>query len=148
MKKSTIFTILIGFVLSIFLITYFGLKVRTDQFKEYLNYVSINECEVIEEEEIHYQLKYKEFTFVPDDETKNIYYMSATIKPEKLADEPGRYEYVITSGNGTFEVDGITYNYADVYKNRITFNCPCAVTVTLRTLDGSGLSDSALFICE
>ncbi len=78
-------------------------------------------------------------------------YIKYSVTPEDVTDSEG-YEFVITSGNGTFDVvehgETVTYNYVDITKNEMTFRHECSIRLCLRTTDGSGITRYVTIICS
>lgn len=146
MKKTSIFVVLITFLASIFLISFFGAKVIDEQFK---TYVASLEITTFTGKKPSTGEKYYIFTF--DEEADN--YVSIDYEVEftrKGVSEEGLIEFAIISGNSTFEEDGETYDAVTFYgQNVLVFYKPATVTVELRSSakDGRGIRDVCQYIC-
>ena len=147
MKKTSIFIILVTFLASIFLVSFFGAQVIDEQFKSYIRNVEITTFTAKKPSsgEKYYILTYEE----GGDNFVSIDY-EVTFSREGVSEE-GLIEFAIISGNSTFEQDGETYDKAVLQGrgNVLYFNAPCAVTVEIRSSskDGSGCSDRCQYIC-
>lgn len=150
MKKSSIFILVITFIVSIFVISFFGLQVRDEHMKRYFTRAEFINTEVIDMPDGS-KIKYVNVTINEEDGmgyfyiTYGQYYIVA---PEDSTDSDG-YEFIITSEVPTFtDSQGKEQAYAEIYKEKVTFYHECAVNVMLRTTDGSGLSDTLLIVCD
>ena len=144
MKKSSVFILFLTFLLSIFLISFFGLQVRDEQMKRYFT-----RCEFVNTQVMEFggkEVKYLVHEFDPEN-APSLMYLDYVVEPEDSTDSEG-YEFVIVGGNGTFIEDEVEYPYAEINKDRVTFYHECDITVMLRTTDGSGLSDQVIIYCE
>ena len=159
MKKSSIFVIIVAFILSIFMISFYGLSVRTDHFTTYIRNVEITHCTVINDgSRVDYQ-------WIGKDENRRKVarvdfsigqggsvglYLEYNVQPEDIPND--QYEFEIIDGNETFEVieneQPVEYHYADLIKNKLTINHVCSIKIALRALDGSGKEDSLTIICR
>ena len=160
MKKTSIFVVLIAFLASIFLVAFFGAQVIDAQFKAYVRSVEITTFTAKKPSSGE---KYYTFMFEEgEDNFVNIDY-EVTFSREGVSEE-GLIEFVILSGNTTFEENGETYvirveleENGETYDtavlkgrgNVLYFNAPGAVIVELRTTveDGSGHRDTCQYIC-
>lgn len=147
MKKTSIFVVLITFLASIFLISFFGAKVIDEQFKAYVASVEIT---TFTGKKPSTGEKYYIFTF--DEEAENFVSIDYEVKfTREGVSEEGLIEFAIISGNSTFEEEGETYDAVTLIGrgNVLLFNRPAAVTVELRSSakDGRGCRDICQFIC-
>lgn len=154
MKKSSIFVLIVTFIISIFLINFYGLSVRTDHMKSYIKNVSMDSLTLINTgESIEFKtagkIKYARVNFALAEEGSLSFFIEHTIDPETA--ESDTYEFVILSGNEEFEViedeEVRTYYYAELAKNKLVINHVCSLVIELRALDGSGRSDKVTIIC-
>ena len=149
MKKSSLFVAIVGFLVSVFLISLFGGAVRDDQFKIYFENVSILTYDIILKGEGGTEHKFKEVIFDEDlGETKIA--IDYEIKPES-ATNTSAYEFIIADGNEQFDIGDASHTMMDcatIEKNILTFYHPVSIKVMLRTTDGSALSDFCTFICK
>ena len=159
MKKSSIFVIIVAFILSIFMISFYGLSVRTDHFTTYIRNVEITHCTVINDgSRVDYQWIGKEenrrkvarVDFSIGQGGSVGLYLEYNVQPEDIPSD--QYEFEIIDGNETFEVieneQPVEYHYADLIKNKLTINHVCSIKIVLRALDGSGKEDSLTIICR
>ena len=144
MKKSSVFILLLTFLLSIFLISFFGLQVRDEHMKRYFSKAEFINTEVMEFSGKQY--KYLIHEFDPE-HAPSVMYLEYVVEPADVTDSDG-YEFIIVGGNGTFIDNEEEYPYAEINKDRVTFYHECDITVMLRTTDGSGLSDQVIIYCE
>lgn len=144
MKKSSIFILILTFLLSIFLISFYGLQVRDEHMKRYFTKAEFTNTEVMEFGGQQY--KYLVHQFDPEN-APSVLYLEYIVTPEDVTESEG-YEFVIVGGNATFIDGGEEYPYAEINKDRVTFYHECDITVMLRTTDGSGLSDQVIIYCE
>ena len=151
MKKTSIFILLVTFLSSIFLVSFFGIKVVDDQFKSYIQSVEI----------LTYSGRKpssgEKFYIYEFDESKDRNYIVIDYKvvfEREEVSEAGLIEFEIISGNKTFKPEGSDEEipYAEFYGqgNVLSFNHECAVTVRLKTTakDGRGCYDDCQFICR
>lgn len=162
MKKSSIFILLVTFIVSIFMISFYGGSIRNDQFKRYFDDAEILYFEQMKEDGTLQKIDIREesigkktlrYSVIELNQYDGIaqVYIKYSVTPEDVTDSDG-YEFVITSGNGTFDVvehgETITYNYVDINKNEMTFRHECSIRLCLRTTDGSGIARYVTIICS
>ena len=140
MRKSVLFAIGVIYLVSIVVVTFFGLQLRMDQFQVYMESINITTYDEI--------IGNRKYLFIEFDETEG--YASVFISFDYTPDEstyPERVEFSL-SGH-TYEEDGETKYYATISnKGELVFFKRKAVTVTVTTTDGSKLSDRVMVICE
>ena len=159
MKKSSIFIIIVAFILSIFMISFYGLSVRTDHFTTYISNVEITHCTVINDgSRLDYQWVGKEenrrkvarLDFTIGNGGSVGLYLEHTVEPNTIGSD--QYEFEIVDGNEKFVVveneEPVEYYYAELIKNKLTINHVCSIKIVLRALDGSGKEDSLTIICR
>ena len=148
MKKSSTFILILSFLLSIFMVSIFGLEIRDEHMKRYFKKVEIINTEVIESPDMGIKEKLIYLQITPDDLPYS-HYIDYVVLPEDVTDSDG-YEFVITGGlyGDVVEYGGEEHEYAEMTKNRVDFYHECDITVMLRTTDGSGKQDSVIIICE
>ena len=141
MKKSVIFLIAIIYLVSIVIVTFFGMQIAIDQFKVYMTKIEItNEYKMIDDEKYiiikfdtvqGYTSIFIDYETAPDNASN----------PEKISFRISGNEYVDSEGNVTI--------CATVTDNgEVTFTRPGQVVVTVSTEDGSRLSDSVNILCR
>lgn len=159
MKKSSIFVIIVAFVLSIFMINFYGLSVRTDHFTTYIRNVEITHCTVINNN------SRLDFQYVGKEENRRKVarldfsigqggsvglYLEHTVEPDDIGSD--QYEFEIVDGNETFVVtegdQQVEYYYAELIRNKLTINHVGSFKIKLRALDGSGQEDSITIIAR
>jgi len=142
MKKSNIFIILIVFALSIVLISFFGLVIRNDQFKVYVETMEIDTTDLIIRSGD--KVKYLDYegpgtsyeipvVFTPDNATDKTYQLF--IDFDEVPD--------ITEGDVTEKAVKI-----DKVTNEIIFLKPATVRVQVLSKDGSSKKDEIIIICR
>ena len=142
MKKSVMFLIGIIYLLSIFVVTFFGMKIAIDQFKVYMTEIEItNENMKVIDGEKYLIIK---FDTVQGYTSLFIDYKTAP----NDASNPEKISFRI-SGNEYVDNEGVKTIYATVTENgEVTFTRPGQVTITVSTEDGSRLSDSVNILCR
>lgn len=149
MKKTSIFLLLVTFLASIFLVSFFGAKVIDEQFKNYIRSVEILTYTGIKPSsgEKYYLTEFKE-----NEENYVTIDYNVTFSREGVS-EAGLIEFVILGEMKTFVIEetGEEKPYAEfISQSVLMFNHPCVATVRLRTTndDGSGHYDDCQFICR
>lgn len=138
MKKTIIFLLIAIYAISIVVVTFFGMSIRMDQFKIYMDKIEITTYDTIRRDGIKQKNVVFDETFLSEG------YVSLFIDyitgPEN-ASNPEKVEFVLVGD--TYEEDGETKYYAKIYPTgELVLYKPCNITVTVRTADGSELSDS------
>ena len=161
MKKSSIFVIIVAFILSIFMINFYGLSVRTDHFTTYIKNVEITHCTIMNNgSRLDYQWVGKEenrrkvarLDYAVGGGGSIGLFIEHTIDP--IDTDRSLYEFEIVDGNEKFVVieneEPVEYYYAELApkSNKLTINHTCSIKVTLRATDGSGKEDSLTIICR
>jgi len=155
MKKSSIFVIIVAFILSIFMISFYGSSVRTDHFTTYIRTLEITHLTIINDgSRLDYQMlgerKVARFDYAIGGGGSIGLYIEHTVEPDSIGTD--QYEFEIVDGNETFVVMEnevpVEYHYAELMKNKLTINHACSIKVVLRALDGSGKEDSISIICR
>lgn len=141
MRKSVLFLIGIVFVISIVVVTFFGMKISFDQFKIYINEIEITNYD----REIRGN-KYKT-VYYNQTEGYTTLFIEYKIGPENASD-PDAISFTLT--NNTYEDEnGETQYYAEISSSgELVFYKPKAVTVTITATDGSGKSDTMVVTCK
>ena len=142
MKKSVIFLIGIIYLVSIVIVTFFGMQIAIDQFKIYMTEIEITnqECRMIDGEK---------YIIVEFDSVQG--YTSIFIDYETAPDNASNPEKISfrISGNEFVDGEGNVSIYATVTDNgEVTFTRPGQVVVTVSTEDGSRLSDTVNILCK
>lgn len=141
MKKTVIFSIAIIYLISIIVVTFFGMQSRLDQFQVYMTKIEITSYDQV--------VNGNKYTFVDfnDDEGYASMFIEYTYAPDN-ASYPDKVSFSL-SGNTYIDENGETAYYAEVSANgEIVFYSRKAVVLTIRTTDGSSLSDSVTIICR
>ncbi|MCD8204545.1 MAG: hypothetical protein LUC16_01790 [Coprobacillus sp.] len=147
MKKSSLFLIIVLYLVSIVAITFFGQAITMDQFKVYMDAIWItNDYETVvfpNGEELRY-------IWIPFNETGEgytTYQIYYKYSPED-ASEPGSVKFYLTGDTYTDpETEEVTvYAQINAY-GEILFWRPATITVYVTTADGSQLSDWVSITC-
>lgn len=169
MKKASVFIFIVVFLLSIFVINFYGLSVRTDHMKRYVNDVEITGVSLANDGTwIDYDW------FGKGDNRRKVVkidiskqempfgiYIEYEIKPEDIGYE--NFEFAIDSDVGTYpatiiddeghevivDMPRATINSSTGLMNRnlITVYAECSFRVVLRSTDGSVQSDTINLWC-
>ena len=141
MRKSVIFVIAIIYIVSMAIVTFFGLRTRVDQFRVYFASISITNYDTMIGKN-----KYKTIKF---DETEGYssVFISYKYSPENVS-YPDAVKFSLTNNTYTDEHGNVTV-YAEVTQfGEIVFYKKAAVTVWVEAKDGSAIKDSMLVICK
>lgn len=141
MKKSVIFLIGIIYIISIVVVTFFGLQPSIDQFQIYMNYISISNYDDIVRNQKYIYLEYDEIEG----------YSSVTIQYDygpTNASYPDRVRFSL-SGNVKLDEEGNEVIFATVNSyGEVVFSDTGTVRLTITTTDGSSLSDIVMIRCR
>ena len=141
MKKSVIFLIGIIYIMSIVVVTFFGLQPGVDQFQIYLDNITITTYDF----QSSSGQKYKNVEF---DTLEGSGYVKIEYEfgPEN-ASYPYRVKYSLV-GNTSTDENGVTTTFATVNNfGEVTFINEGSVILTITALDGSKVSDSVTIFC-
>lgn len=140
MKKSVIFLIGVIYVLSIVVVSFFGMQPAVDQFKVYMTDIEITNYTTIANGEKYITLDYNEIEGITRVDLEYSY------SPDN-ASYPNSVKYTIT-GNTYKDSKGYVVTFATVSSTgSVEFLEPGPVTVTITATDGSKVSDSVKIIC-
>ena len=140
MKKSVIFLIGVIYILSIVVVSFFGMQPGIDQFQVYMTDIEITNYTTIINDEKYISLAYDEIEGITRVDLEYSY------APDN-ASYPDRVRYSIT-GNTYKDSDGNIVTFATVSSTgSVEFLEPGMVTVTITATDGSKVSDSVKIIC-
>ena len=140
MKKSVIFLIGVIYVLSIVVVSFFGMQPAVDQFKVYMTDIEITNYTTIANGEKYITLDYNEIEGITRVDLEYSY------SPDN-ASYPNSVKYTIT-GNTYKDSKGDVVTFATVSSTgSVEFLEPGIVTVTITATDGSKVSDSVKIIC-
>ncbi|MBR4745090.1 MAG: hypothetical protein IK070_00050 [Clostridia bacterium] len=142
MRKSVIFIISIIYIASIVVVTFFGMKIRMDQFQVY-----ISKIEITSYDQIVSGNKYLRVEFSEIEETS--VFITYKYEPSD-ATHPDAVEFSL-SNVPTYidEEDGEEKPCAIITSmGELLFYKRANVLVTIRTTDGSTLKDSVLVRCK
>jgi len=136
MKKSSVLILIVTFILSIFLITFYGGASSDEHMKVYFNTVEILDYRPLPNGDG----TYTKLIMVDFDTTESVgyTYINYRISPED-ATESTAYKFKAVDG----DVDLVTIN-----GNRVEFSAPGSAIIWLMTTDNSNLHDSCLVICR
>ena len=141
MNKSVIFFIAVIYVVSIVVVTFFGLAINMDQFNVYMNKIEITSYDQIYNGDKWLTIKSDE-----QDAVNNSVFVDYITGPDN-ATHPEKISFTLS--NNTFtDSNGEVKVFAEVTANgEVVFYARRLVTLTIRTLDGSNLSDSLVINC-
>lgn len=141
MNKSVIFFIAVIYVVSIVVVTFFGLAINMDQFNVYMNKIEITSYD-----QIYDGNKWLTIKFDEQDADNNSVFIDYITGPDN-ATHPEKISFTLS--NNTFtDSNGEVKVFAEVTANgEVVFYARRLVTLTIRTLDGSNLSDSLVINC-
>lgn len=140
MKKSVIFLIGVIYVLSIVVVSFFGMQPAVDQFKVYMTDIEITNYTTIANGVKYITLDYNEIEGITRVDLEYSY------SPDN-ASYPNSVKYTIT-GNTYKDSNGDVVTFATVSSTgSVEFLEPGLVTVTITATDGSKVSDSVKIIC-
>ncbi len=142
MRKSVVFLLGAIYLVSIVVVTFFGMQAKMDQFQIYMTKIEITSYDNISQGN-----KYK---FITYDETEGFCstFITYTYEPSS-ATFPERVSFSLVGNTYTDETTGETKYYATISTSgELVFYKRKAVTVTITTTDGSKLSDSVMVICR
>ncbi|MCM1404710.1 MAG: hypothetical protein NC133_04420 [Prevotella sp.] len=146
MKKQVIFAIGVIVLLSVIVVTFFGTQVSIDQFQVYMNKIEFTNydfmtnynqkmIEVAYDPALHSASVLLQYTYAPDDAT-----------------HPEHVKFILENATYTNPTTGETTVYATIERSGlVTFHDLTRsrlVRVTIRTTDGSNLSDTVEIYCQ
>lgn len=141
MKKSVIFLIAVLYLISIVVVSFFGLQISVDQFQVYMTSLSITSYD-----QLVNQNKYLTINF-NDSEG----YASVVIEYDYApsnASYPDGVSFSLINNTYTNE-EGKTVYYAQVsVTGEVVFYSRRTVRLTITSTDGSKLSDSVTIVCR
>ena len=158
MKKASIFVIVVAFILSIFMISFYGLSVTTDHMKAYINSIEITHVTLVKDlKHVDYYWQGKDMTRrkqvrIDTSQQSNPFglYIEYKTSPEDVPSTD--FEFAIDSGNESYVVieDGqeVEYKYAELNRNLVTISHTCVIRVSVSAKDGSGAGDSITLMCR
>lgn len=143
MKKPVIFLIGALYLVSIIVITFFGMQINIDQFTIYMESITI----VNDYNKDYYEetgVKYLAFPFNKSNPDANSIFIKYEITPiDPQPSHPEMIKFYIESGG---LVNGTTYATIDD-KGELYFNLPTTAIVSVMTADGSNKSDNIQVRC-
>lgn len=141
MRKSVVFLLGAIYLVSIVVVTFFGMQAKMDQFQIYMTSIEITSYDQIVRGNKYLNLTYNETEGYSSIFITYAYNPSNATFPEKVS-----FSLV---GNTYEDEEGITQFYATISPmGELVFYKRKAVTVTITTTDGSKLSDSVMVICR
>ena len=155
MRKTSIFIVLISFLISIFLITFYGLTVRDEHMKVYVTNAEILTCDNLEQARKEGVEKRKRLSF--DEETGSTQiFIDLNIEPSATTESNAFELNFVTNETKQVGKSYINYIYVDGEKqplaellnSSLTFYRRGAVKIRLHTTDGSEIQDFCTFVCK
>ena len=144
MKKSTIFIIAVIYLLSIYVVTLFGMKIKVDQFEIPVQKIEITTYDTIDYDNV------KRKSLVWNDNTENTFFIDYSYSP-KNATHSDKIKFSITCENETVNVDGEEKQIpiAEITQfGQIVFNFQGFAEVRIFVADGSGCNDILRVTCR
>ena len=141
MKKSVIFLIGVLYIISIIVVTFFGLQATIDQFQVYMNSISITSYDQIVNDNKYLIVNFN------DTEGYTSVFIEYDYTPSN-ATHPDRVSFSLVS-NTYVDENGETAYYAQVSATgEVVFYARRTVKLVITTTDGSKLTDSLMIICR
>lgn len=141
MKKSVIFFIAVIYIISIVVVTFFGLTVNMEQFTIYMNRLEITSYSSITSGE-----KYAFLAFDDSDSDNNSIFVDYITGPDN-ATYPERIKFSLVNATYTDSEGNVTV-FAEVHQNgEVVFYQRRTVRVVITTTDGSNLTDTMTIRC-
>lgn len=141
MRKSVVFLLGAIYVVSIVVVTFFGMQAKMDQFQIYMTSIEITSYDQIVRGNKYLNMTYNET------EGYSSIFITYTYNPNN-ATFPEKVSFSLV-GNTYEDEEGNTQFYATISPmGELVFYKRKAVTVTITTTDGSKLSDSVMVICR
>lgn len=155
MRKTSIFVILISFLISVFLITFYGLTIRDEHMKVYITHAEILTCDNLEQARKEGKDKRKRLTFDEESGSTQIF-IDLEIEPSATTESSAYELKFVTNETEEHGKSYINYIYvegereplAELLNTSLTFYRPGTVKIQLHTTDGSEISDFCTFICK
>lgn len=146
MKKSVIFTIAIIYLMSIFIVTLFGMKIKVDQFEIYMSDLQITNYDKINKKGI----KTKTLYFDTETDEYISFFIEYEYKPENISypekvrfSLSGQVQIFANASGDPEEIEIATVNA----NGQVVFTHIGEVTAKVYATDGSGKSDIMILSC-
>lgn len=130
MKKSVIISIAIIYALSIFLVTFFGLK-----HKSFNEIIYVSQVEIIEENASYTASGMKYIILLPDENGKREYQLKWVVTPNDANNTKVDFVYDTQKEHVSIDENGL-----------VTFTSSGSVDVTVMATDGTTVSDTIKII--
>ncbi len=144
MRKSVLFLVGILYLVSIVVVTFFGMQARMDQFKVYVSSVEIvNEGISVKTDENGNETKSITIRFPNKDATEVSFSIQTKVLPENATNKTLAYTLMNSNGEPVPEEDARILS-----DGRISFAKTMSVTLIVTSTDGSSKSDSIKIRCR
>ena len=141
MRKSVIFIIFVIYIVSIVAVTFFGMKIRTDQFQIYLTKIEITSYDQELSGNKYLKVEFKELS-------ETSVFITYRYEPEN-ATNPDLVEFSLENVPTYIDEDNEEKPCAIITDmGELLFYKRANVRVVVRTKDGSSLQDSVLVRCK
>ncbi|MBP5651052.1 MAG: hypothetical protein J6X00_00035 [Clostridia bacterium] len=141
MRKSVIFIISVIYIVSIVAVTFFGMKIRTDQFQIYITNLQITSYDQIVGENKYLRVEFNELA-------ETSVFITYKYEPSN-ATNPDMVEFSLSNVPTYTDDDGNEQPCAIITRaGELLFYKRANVLVTLKTTDGSSLQDSVIVRCK
>ena len=147
MRKSVILLIAILYVVSIVVVTFFGMKISMDQFKVYMSSISLKheDMQILDDGSKYLYVKYDQELI--DTQSYIEVFVDYDVGPEN-ASNPEKVQFSLTNATYTDE-EGNETVYAEVKANgTVIFYQKRTVYLYIKTTDGSNLEDKMMIRCR
>ena len=144
MKKTTIFIIAVVYLLSIYVVTLFGMKIKVDQFEIYVEKIEITTYDTIDIDNV------KRKSLVWNDNTENTFFVDYSYSP-KNATQSDKVKFSIVCDKETAIIDGEEKQVPIAMITdfgKVVFNYPGLATITVFVPGGFRASDTLRVSCR
>lgn len=140
MKKSVIFMITVIYLMSIFIVTLFGMKIRVDQFVIYMSDLQITNYDKIDKKGNKVA-----YIYIDDYEEYSTFQVKYEYKPENIS-YPDKIKFLIRDNVKVLNGEEITIATITEF-GKVAFTRNGSVQVKVYATDGSGKTDYITITC-
>lgn len=139
MRKSVLFLLGVLYLVSVVVVTFFGIQARMDQFKVYITSLEITNKEIVYNKKGD---KCVVLNLKPNEGTVS-FWIETKIEPSNASNT--ELEYKIVNGNGM----PVSEDFVIVSdKGEVVFKQACFIHLQVNTTDGSGIFEKLLINCR
>ena len=138
MRKSVLFLLGVLYLVSVVVVTFFGIQARMDQFKVYITSLEITNEEVTLNSNNDKVVK---LVFKQNEETVS-FWVETKVEPSNATNK--QLEYILSDSNGN-PMSEEKVVVSD--KGEVVFKMPCLTYLRVNTTDGSSLHESLILSC-